>query len=319
MNNNNKIKILIGLLISIVFIYFIFLNVDLSEIWQNLRSLSWYLYLVLLVIYLINLMLRTLRWQIVIQQAHKVKFKHIFKALVYGYMLNQLLPIKVGEVARAEYLTQKNHINRSFMLGSVAVERVFDMLVIVFFFGISVLFSDTVMSRLESNWMPVFILLVGFILIIILFLNLEILKNISKYLPNKLRKITDSVIDNLNKSFKIFYSLKNVFKISVVTIVVWILTCLSCFLIINELGIQIPFYAYFFIVSAGTFGMIIPSTSGNIGVYHGVAMASLMLFMVSKEQALSYAIIAHAFDFLPNVILGTVLYFSNFNKPISHV
>lgn len=316
---SNKKKILIGLLVSILFIYFIIKNVDLSIIWINIQGLSWYLYVVILVIYLVNLVLRTFRWQIVIQPISEVKFVDIFKALVYGYMLNQILPVKVGEVARAEYLTRKNKVSRSSMLGTVAVERVFDMLVVLLFFGISVLFSETVMNRMESSWLPVSLLIVGFILIIIIFLNLNFFKYFTTHLPIKLNKFIDGVIDNLSYSFKIFYSIKNVFKISIITLLVWLLTCLSCYLIVNELGIQIPYYAYFFIVSAGTFGMIIPSTSGNIGVYHGVAMAALMLFMVSKEEALSYAIISHAFDFIPNIVLGTILYFSNFNKSLSHV
>jgi uncharacterized membrane protein YbhN (UPF0104 family) len=88
----------------------------------------------------------------------------------------------------------------------------------------------------------------------------------------------------------------------VVSIIIWSITLVMFFIIMKDLSISIPFYAYFFIVSAGTFGMIIPSTSANVGVYHAVAMGSLMLFMVPKEQALSFAIIAHAFDFFPNII-----------------
>jgi len=54
--------------------------------------------------------------------------------------------------------------------------------------------------------------------------------------------------------------------------------------------------------------MIIPSTSASVGVYHAVAMGALMVFMVPKTEALTFAIIAHAFDFLPSVILGAVIF-----------
>jgi uncharacterized membrane protein YbhN (UPF0104 family) len=70
----------------------------------------------------------------------------------------------------------------------------------------------------------------------------------------------------------------------------------------------LPFYAYFFIIAAGILGMIIPSTSGGIGVHHAIATGSLLTFGVEPTKALSFSIIAHAFDFFPSVILGGLFF-----------
>jgi len=91
------------------------------------------------------------------------------------------------------------------------------------------------------------------------------------------------------------------------SLLIWALTLLSSFLILWGLDIYLQFFGYFFLVAAGVLGLIIPSTSGSIGVFHAVATGALVLLGVESEKALAYAIIAHAFDFFHNVIIGLVV------------
>ncbi len=73
------------------------------------------------------------------------------------------------------------------------------------------------------------------------------------------------------------------------------------------MGVSLPFHAYFFIVAVSSMGMVIPSSPGNIGVYHAIAMGAIMLFMVNKDTALAIAILANIFDLIPSIILGTLV------------
>ncbi|ALO15763.1 hypothetical protein L21SP5_02130 [Salinivirga cyanobacteriivorans] len=315
MTRNRHLSVFIGIAISLLAIVGILYFVDIKEVWQNLRKLSWEIVMIAIAVYVLGMAVRALRWFLIISIREKVGFYTVFKGLVYGYMLNQLLPAKIGEVARAEYITRKSTPGRSFLLGTIAAERVFDMAVILLFLGISVVFSETIMSKIQAQWISVVVIVFGLTALVFLLHNVQLLKKITRYLPGKIRSFADRVLDNLADSFNVFKSFKSIFKILLLTLVIWLLTCLVFFLIIQDLDIEVPFYAYFFIVSAGTFGMIIPSTSANVGVYHAVAMGALMLFMVPKAEALSFAILAHAFDFFPAIILGGLLSgFGGFQK-----
>lgn len=298
------IKIGLGLLLSVLTIVFILSSVDLGQVWSNLKGLSFITIPILCLVYSAGLIMRVWRWKGIINQRSSVPFKLVFKALVFGYMLNQLLPAKVGELARVEYIREYDKQGRSFLLGTILVERLFDLLVIFLFFGASILFSSTLMNNLRSNLLPVILFVILAALATFIILNLEWLKKLTRYLPVKIRTFLDKVIDRLVQSFKIFRDGRATLVTLLNTFLIWGLTCLMFFLIAHDLGIRIPAYAYLFLVSAGTFGMVIPSTSANIGVYHAIAMGALMLFMVPREQALSFAIIAHAFDFFPAIILG---------------
>ncbi len=298
------LKICLGILLSAIAIVFIVKSVDLGQVWSNLKRLSLTTVPVLFTVYMAGMLIRSWRWHIIIKQKAPIPFKLVFKALVLGYTLNQLLPAKVGELARVEYLRENSEQGRSFLLGTIVVERIFDLLVILLFFGAAVFFSSTLMNHLRSNLMS-FVLFAGAATLVTLaFFNLQRFKMLTKLFPEKIKSFLDKVIDRLVQSVKIFKDGKATLLTMLLTLLIWVLTCFMFVLIAGDLGIEIPPYAYLFLVSAGTFGMVIPSTSANIGVYHAIAMGALMLFMVPKEQALSFAIIAHAFDFFPAIILG---------------
>jgi glycosyltransferase 2 family protein len=319
MTQNRRISVIIGLSVSALAIVGILYFVDLSEVWQNLQKLSWEVVLIAVSIYILGMVVRALRWFLIIAIREKISFYTVFKGLVYGYMLNQLLPAKIGEVGRAEYLTRNSKPGRSFLLGTIAAERVFDMVIILLFLGISVVFSETIMSKMQAQWISVALIVSGIILLIFILRNVHLIKMLTRFLPVKFNEFVDHVLDSLGESFNIFKSFGSIFKILLLTLLIWLFTCLVFYLIIQDLDIEVPFYAYFFIVSAGTFGMIIPSTSANVGVYHAVAMGALMLFMVPKAQALSFAILAHAFDFFPALIMGGgIMGFEQIKKMAKH-
>lgn len=286
-----------------------------QKVWWNLKKMSLPVIAAVSSLYLLNMLLRTLRWKLIIAQRTDIGFNLVFKALIYGYTLNQLLPLKMGEIGRAEYLTRQTGESRSFLLGTIVVERIMDMFIILMFFGFSVLFSETVLNNLKSNLFSVIFFIISFLGGLFLFFNLGIVKNLTRFLPHKAEKFTSHVIDNLTESLSVFTFRTKVFNVLLLSLLIWGLTCFSFYLIIKDLNISVPFYAYLFIVSAGTMGMIIPSTSANIGVYHAVAMGALMIFMVPDIQALAFAIIAHAFDFFPAVLLGAGFFiYGSFNS-----
>ncbi|MDD2228294.1 MAG: lysylphosphatidylglycerol synthase transmembrane domain-containing protein [Candidatus Cloacimonetes bacterium] len=307
-SNRNLIHVVLGIVISMSLVVALIKFVDIRQVWTNIQQLSFRTMSLLLFIYLVNVFVRTYRWKYLIEQKYQINMKVTFKALIYGFMLNQLLPAKIGEVARAEYLTRKKKFSRSYLLGTIAIERAFDLIIIVMFLGVSVLFSDMISKHVKSNVIPIFLILSGFATIFIALYHLAEFKRLTKYLPGKIELKVNRIIDNLISSSQLFHSLKQSSWLLLLTLAIWSLTCVTVYIVLSNFGVTLPFYAYFFVVSAGTFGMIIPSTSANVGVYHAVAMGSIMLFGVSKETALSYAVVAHAFDFFPAIILGGTLF-----------
>ena len=128
------------------------------------------------------------------------------------------------------------------------------------------------------------------------------------FFPNKAKLYIEKFLISFSSSVHFISNRNLLMQISLYSIIIWMLTLLSSYLILRGLNVYLPFYGYFFVVAVGVLGLVIPSTSGGIGVFHAIATGALILLGIPPDKALTYAIIAHAFDFVPNVIIGLAVF-----------
>jgi uncharacterized membrane protein YbhN (UPF0104 family) len=153
--------------------------------------------------------------------------------------------------------------------------------------------------------MRALIAIVGIItFVLICLLNGQLQTIIVRAFPIKHQGRLASIAERASEAITFLKEWRLFSRMIALTLLVWFGILISCSLILFGVGITLPFYAYIFIVSVGALGMVIPSSPANVGVYHAVAMGAVMLFMVDKETALTYAIISHAADLIPNVMFG---------------
>lgn len=308
---NKKGKFLFGVAISLFLVIYLFYKIDIKDVKNTVLQFNKNVFLILSVIYIVGMILRSFRWQLLLKQREQIEIIIVLKALVIGYMVNNLLPAKVGELARAEYLKREKNISRSFVLGTVFIERMCDLSMVMILFGFSLLFSKT--SRdvfIHKQWI-IYIILAVLTLSIYLMMKPKFFYWLIKYFPLRVKSKVEIIILSFTDAFRFINNKFVLTSVGLLSFIIWGLTLLSAYSILWGLGIILPFYAYLFIITAGVFGMVIPSTSGGIGVYHAVSTGALLLFSVAPEKALAFAIISHAFDFFPNIIAGFLVLILN--------
>ena len=299
---------MLGLIISIGLIVYLLIKIDIHSVKQSLLSFNYLTIILLLIVFLVGMLSRSFRWQNLIRSKEHLPLFFVFKALSIGYMINNILPAKVGELARMEYIKRKKGISRSFLLGTIFMERLIDLILVLFIFAISLAFSQAGRAVFISNkW--TFIIFLLMVIIAVYFLSRPVnFFRLLAFFPNKAKSYIEKVLLSFTESIH-FISKRNLFIwVSFYSMIIWMLTLFSSFLILRGLNVYLPFYGYFFVVAVGVLGLVIPSTSGGIGVFHAMATAALVLLGVTPEKALTYAIIAHAFDFIPNVFIGLAIF-----------
>lgn len=300
-----KITIYLGLLLSIVFIILIVKIVDFKGVITALRRFNLNYIAPLLILYLFGMIIRAIRWRMLISQHKQISFNITFSALATGFMVNNVLPAKMGELVRAEYIAREGHLSRGFSLGTVFAERMMDVaLVLIFLFG-SIFFSKTLINLIGENiwFLAILISVIGLILLVLISTSVQ--KHLIGFLPVKYQKFAHNLMQRTAKSVS-FLSKRNLFfKISFLTLLIWLGIVFGYYMIFKAMGAAIPLYGYFIIVAIGSIGMVIPSTSANIGVYDAIVMSAIMLFTIDKDKALAIAAVAHAFDIIPSILLGT--------------
>jgi hypothetical protein len=127
----NAAKYSFGLALGAFFLYLAFRNADAEEIWQAVRAVKPGWLLASLAVGLFSHFLRGVRWQMQLQASGYSPSKgNLFAAVMTGYMVNQALP-RAGEIARCSVLYKSDRVPLTKALGTVVIERVFDLLILV--------------------------------------------------------------------------------------------------------------------------------------------------------------------------------------------
>ena len=302
--NYKKHRTYIGLFISIILICLIIKVVDFKIVLKNLAEFDLRLLFALILLYVYGMTIRTIRWRSLISQNTTISFFCVLRANAIGFMVNNLFPLKMGEVVKAEAIAREHSISRAFLLGTVFAERMLDSLLLFVFLFASALFSQTLISLISTNMWALTAIMGIIILVLICLLNGQVQTIIVRVFPIKLQGRLAGIAERASGAIAFLNEWRLFSRMIALTLLIWFGILISCSIILFGVGITLPFYAYIFIVSVGALGMVIPSSPGNVGVYHAVAMGAVMIFMVDRETALTYAIISHAADLIPNVMFG---------------
>ena len=127
----SALRAVVGIAVSVIALVLVFGSVDLSATADVLGKAApgW---VALMAIFLtVDLVLRALRWKRLLAPIKDVPFRATFGYLLIGYLANNVLPARLGELVRCHYLGDREGISRATALGTVVVERVIDIMVVV--------------------------------------------------------------------------------------------------------------------------------------------------------------------------------------------
>jgi uncharacterized protein (TIRG00374 family) len=304
----------IGLAISAAAIYLSFRKIDFQALGSALRSVNYLFILPAMIAQVCCFFLKGTAWRYLLLPAKKnISPLSTTAVLIIGLMVNNLFPAKMGELARAYVIGEKEKLPKSLCLSTILVEHLLDILVLLIFLLILLPFVSL------PSWLQTTGIILGFSSLIIfgiLFLIMRqeekfqnILGKLLNYLPKRIQGKAQSLSNNLLQGLRVVTG-RYIFYSFGLLLGMWSMVCLVAYLVLGALGLFLPVHAAVMVTVFTAFGKIIPSSPGAIGTFHYLVILVLMSFQVSKEAALGYAIILHALYFLVEVSLGLVLLFA---------
>lgn len=127
----NALMAVIGLAIGGLFLWLAVGDNDIPVLLRQARQLDCAILVFAAALYWLALGLRVLRWQLLLRQLGAAPLAAVGETLVVGYAVNNVLPARLGEVARAAYAKRRLGIGRARVFGSIVIERVLDLLAIL--------------------------------------------------------------------------------------------------------------------------------------------------------------------------------------------
>lgn len=313
--SKNSLKIMLGLLISFGFLLLAFWKLDFHQMRQAFSQANYWLLLPSLLIIFTSHWLRSLRWQYLLNPIQHVPVRHLFFALLIGYAANDILPAHLGEFVRAYLVGRKRNIPASATLATIVVERIVDILSLVFIMALTLIIYPFPGWVKKSGYL-MFAFAVGLFMFLVLMkiytnATMKFLGIILKPLPNKLTEKVERLSRSFLDGLKPMNNRLDYLIIFILSILIW--TCYWGVLYMNFYTFNLV-AEYDLNMTAGlvllvitTISVVVPSSPGYVGTYHWLCQVSLELFHVPRAVGLTYAIVVHAINFFPVFFVGFIL------------
>jgi uncharacterized protein (TIRG00374 family) len=300
-----------GVAVSVFFTYLAVQNIDWQVFWDALQTNDYWWTIPSLAVLALCVLVRGLRWWLLFSPETRPPFGPIMSALMIGYLFNNILPARAGEAARVVAINQRCGTSRVEAVGTVAAERVYDVfsLLVILFVALPFLPELTWLRRAAILGI-VLAIVVAIVVAILVIWEDRPLKTILRplaRLPRVSDRRTDDAAANLHQGLAALRRLRLAVPVLLVTTLSWLLLALSAWLLMFGFDLGLPYSAGLLVVIATNLAMIIPSSPAAVGVYEAATQAALGAYGISDSEALSYAIVLHAVNFFPFLIVGYVV------------
>lgn len=306
---------ILGILISAGFLFVAFRGQDYGRIRDALSSFD-YLYVIpALALYFAGVWMRAYRWSVLLRPIARVSALDVLPITVVGFMANNVLPLRTGEVVRSFVLSRRFSVRKTSALATIAVERLFDGLTMLGF----MLAAATVVSF--TNELR-HIALIAFVLFAVALIGLFLLTlggNLrDRMLQIVLGPLPTAVADRVEHMAESFLSGLGVLKrktdlasVAGASILAWLFEASMYYAIARGFGLEIReaigIGETLLTTGVANLATLVPSSPGYVGPFeYGVQMVVNGALGVSKEIALSYAIVVHATLYFPITMWGAV-------------
>ena len=280
-------------------------------------------------LYLVSVFFRTVRWQILLRHMGAVPVRRLYPVVVVGYMANNLLPMRMGELVRSYYLGQREGISKTSALATIFVERVLDAMVLLFFIALVGLFfplTSLATAFGERTGVPWLLLVLAFTVPFVgAFATLIVLARfpvwsdhalavLVKRLPSSFQAPARHLVQMCLHGISPLSDPKTLAALFLLSIPVWLFEAGLFFFVGLGFGLQESFAslgnmagANVLVTAVANIGSSIPAAPGGVGLFEIVARETLVLLPdapIDRAVAAAFATVVHAALLIPMIVLG---------------
>ena len=315
--DKKKILLIAGILVSIICSWLFARKIEWSSLGEAFREAKYIYIFPTVIILFISHYIRAIRWEVLLSPIKRVSVLNLFSANMIGFMANNVLPARLGEVIRPIMIARKEKIKVSTSLATVAIERVFDILGVIVIASLLFCFlpsdnetnSQAVILQLKK-WSAIMAFL-GICAITTLFLLSlypkragAVFEKLLFVFPHHLRDKLVNMLQSFISGLQVFDHKTKLLWAGALSIVIWLLNAASIYVLCYSFDIGLSFAGSCFVAVCLALAVALPQAPGFIGVFHIATQKSLDVFGIDLSSAQSFAILLWAINFVPITITG---------------
>jgi len=283
---------------------------QLDELPGAILSANPWLLLAAFLIYYLGFPLRGYRWSLLLRSAGtKVRVRDSTEIVFISWMVNCLVPAKLGDVYRAYLLRLNQVVSTSLALGTIFVERVMDL------FAVAILGLAAGFWSFRGGFNPYvqFVLGVGVVVVIVLAIGVFTMRNFGRRILTRLpsRERLLELYDRFEEGF-FALNIRSLPRLGILTVLIWTTEALRLGFVIAALGysdVHLGISGIFFVALAASLLTAVPLTPGGIGIVEaGMVGILTYIYNVPQNEALAIALVDRAISIVSVIVLGAIVY-----------
>ncbi|TAK30221.1 MAG: flippase-like domain-containing protein [Chloroflexota bacterium] len=305
-----NLRTLASFAFAIVIIYLFVQRADLSlaATWDRIRAASIPLFLLAVVVYYCTFPLRTVRWRALLinvgfhedPNVRVPSMRGLGEILMLGWFANCVVPAKLGDGYRAYLLKRAAGAGFSRTLGTILAERMIDITVMVVLLVVSAFYIFRGSSDMANGVVEAGVLLLGCVVVGLVGMR-TLGSRAHRILPRRLHAVYEQLHHGTLRSFQQLPAL------FVLTVVIWLGEAARLYFITHALNVPVSFLLVLFVSLVNSLLTALPVTPGGLGIVEA-GMAGILMTAISKDDAMSVAILDRVITYWSIVGFGLMLY-----------
>jgi len=298
---------LIAGLLAAVLLYFSLRGVEWRRVWTLIADAQWSYLAVAGLTSCGSYFLRSLRWRILLNAEAKFSVGTVFAANMAGYLGNNFLPARAGELVRTFIISSKSALSKTYVLTTALAERMLDAVALVLWSSVVLLGVNPKPRWLEdASRTMTLIASAGALAILVLPHTGNLYDTIIRRIPipawirDRLLRLVEQILSGL----RAFHDLRRLSGFVALTVLIWGLDAAGTMIAGQAFRLNLSFPVAALLLCGMGLGSALPSAPGYVGIYQFVAVSVLVPFGVSKDAALAFILVSQALGYVVVLILG---------------
>jgi len=302
------LQIIFGIFVSLFFLYLTFSEVNFEEISLSLHELDFSFIFISLLLVLVSLLIRSIRWAWILNPVVKIYQRDLFPISSIGIAAITILPLRLGEIVRPFLLTKAKDFSFSLALASIVLERLIDSFMLAGLLSIILIFAPLPPIVITAGKILFLSVLIIFSVLVAVYVNQEktklLMQKLLMYLPDNIKNTLITIFDKFFEGMSILSTPSEILKIISVSIILWLIYGLIAFNMFFFHNFDLPLIAAFSVVLITFLASSLPAAPGFLGTFQYGCFLALTSYGINSDDAAFFSITYYFVMIGMNIFVG---------------
>jgi uncharacterized protein (TIRG00374 family) len=288
-------------------LYYALRGIDWRQVWRTLETTRLSYLGLVLALSTAALLLRAVRWRVLLRSGGPVHVATAFWATCAGYFGNNYLPARAGELIRTMMIDAEAKLGRTFVLTTALSERIVDAITLVLISSLVLLTLPSRPGWYASAAKPFAIAGICGVL------GIAILPKLERFwvrvlergpIPDRFREKLRHILEQILFGLRAFHDVRRLGAYLSLTAVIWFMDAVNTTLVARAVGISLNLPTAYLLITGLGLGSALPSTPGYVGIYQFVAVTVLLPFGFPQAAVIAYTLLFQVIQYVTTGVWG---------------